>query len=368
MLYKGQAHIDTYTVGKLTDKQCIEPHILIVDKPTYENIRTITKSKAVVFTEKLSPYSHETLLFQDYFIPSISNVNSEILNSIGSYITLYCKDGIGTIHVKELSNLPPIESNKMTCAFTSTISGMKFCFDLGASIVATRGEFMYFQSTNLIPTEAIINPKESGRLEEKIIDIIKYGADNFSCFIYRFSDFSDDFLAIFKSEKQNKFSSGNVSLGNRGTYRLINSHLQLFLFEINLVSKISKSYNNISVVLPFVRTLEEAQKANDLIRGRFFGKVGCMIEVPSIIFKSKEINSLFDFFIIGCSDLLQLTQGSDRNEFDYDLDTFLFIADYLQIYFLSNIDKTKPVFVTSEKIYQLIKDKHNNVQLLNKIS
>lgn len=367
MIYKGKAHIDTYIFGKLTDTNCIEPHILIVDKPTYENIKMITKSNAVIFTEKLAPYSHETLLFQDYFIPSISNVNSEILNSIGSFITLYCKDGIGNIYLKELNDLPPIKSKKMNCAFTSTISGMKFCFDLGASIVATRGEFMYFQSTNLIPTEAITNPKESKRLEEKFNGIIKYGANNFTSFIYRFSDLTDDFLEIFKSKKQNKFSSGNYNLGNRGTYRLINSHLQLFLFEINLVSKISNSYNNISVVLPFIRTLKEAQKANDLVRRKFFGKVGCMIEVPSIIFKSKEINSLFDFFIIGCSDLLQLTQGCDRNEFDYDTDTFSFIADYLQIYFLNNINVSKPVFVTSKKIYLLLKDKHTNIQLLNKI-
>ena len=76
--------------------------------------------------------------------------------------------------------------------------------------------------------------------------------------------------------------------------------------------------DNIWVMLPFVRTTWEVEKALKIIReeglkrGKKF-KVWLMAEVPSIVFLAEEFSKLCDGFSIGSNDLTQLVLGVDRD-------------------------------------------------------
>ncbi len=366
MILEGKSHLNATFTGKLSSEPVSEPHILLLEKPTFQNMLQLTLSNAVIFTSKLSSYSHETLLFNDYCIPAVSEVSADIFAFLGEEVTIYCKDGKGIITDQPADLFPIPSMPKLDSAFTSTIRGMKFCLNLGASNVATRGEFLYFHSSKISPIETIQSSYLRNELAMAMEEIITFGAKNFTQFFYRFSDFADDFIETFQPLQNPQYSSTNPSLGNRGTSRLLKSHLDLFLFEIGLISSIALTYENISLVLPYVRTINEANEAEKLVRKHFKGKVGCMIEVPAILFRSKQLDTLFDFFIVGCSDLLQLTQGTDRAIGEYDEDTYRYIAECLGQFFLREISPSKPVYITSEKIYSLIIGKFPNVQLLDK--
>jgi len=76
---------------------------------------------------------------------------------------------------------------------------------------------------------------------------------------------------------------------------------------------------NVKVMIPFCRTVEEGQKVLDtmsefgLKRGEHTLEVYVMAEIPSNILLASEFADLFDGFSIGSNDLTQLTLGLDRD-------------------------------------------------------
>jgi pyruvate,water dikinase len=85
---------------------------------------------------------------------------------------------------------------------------------------------------------------------------------------------------------------------------------------------------NVEVMIPFVRTVNEARavteilKANGLERGKNGLRVIMMCELPSNALLANDFLQYFDGFSIGSNDLTQLTLGLDRdssliaNQFD----------------------------------------------------
>ena len=78
-------------------------------------------------------------------------------------------------------------------------------------------------------------------------------------------------------------------------------------------------FTNVEIMVPFTRTVEEAQQvvellaANGLQRGRNGLRVIMMCEIPSNALLAREFLQHFDGFSIGSNDLTQLTLGLDRD-------------------------------------------------------
>ena len=76
---------------------------------------------------------------------------------------------------------------------------------------------------------------------------------------------------------------------------------------------------NVQVMVPFVRTLAQAERVTQLLadrglaRGQNDLKVVMMCEVPSNAILADEFLKFFDGFSIGSNDLTQLTLGLDRD-------------------------------------------------------
>ncbi|MCP4488681.1 MAG: phosphoenolpyruvate synthase [Gammaproteobacteria bacterium] len=140
--------------------------------------------------------------------------------------------------------------------------------------------------------------------------------------IVRMSDFKSNEYAhllggsVFEPEEENPM------IGYRGASRYISDSFKpCFQLECEAVKRVrdSMQLKNMEIMIPFVRTLEEAQgvhevlKENGLERGVDGLKVIMMCEIPSNVILAEQFLEYFDGFSIGSNDLTQLTLGLDRD-------------------------------------------------------
>jgi pyruvate,water dikinase len=137
-------------------------------------------------------------------------------------------------------------------------------------------------------------------------------------------------LSDFKSNEYRKLIGGsryepeeeNPMLGFRGAARYISDDFrEAFAMECEAIKRVRDEMGlaNVQVMVPFVRTLGQAERVTDLLarhglsRGSNELKVVMMCEVPSNAILADDFLKFFDGFSIGSNDLTQLTLGLDRD-------------------------------------------------------
>ncbi|MDP3889542.1 MAG: phosphoenolpyruvate synthase [bacterium] len=137
-------------------------------------------------------------------------------------------------------------------------------------------------------------------------------------------------LSDFKSNEYRNLIGGvyfepveeNPMLGFRGASRYYHENYQeAFALECAALQKVRREMGlkNVKVMVPFVRTVHEAQgvfnemKRNGFERGKDSLEVIMMCEIPSNVILIDEFSKYFDGFSIGSNDLTQLILGVDRD-------------------------------------------------------
>src|SRR5262249_47449620 len=114
----------------------------------------------------------------------------------------------------------------------------------------------------------------------------------------------------------------NPMLGFRGASRYIaESYRECFDMECEAMKRVRDDLGltNVELMVPFVRTLDEAGRVigllgeNGLKRGENKLRVVMMCELPSNAVLADQFLEHFDGFSIGSNDLTQLTLGLDRD-------------------------------------------------------
>jgi pyruvate,water dikinase len=140
--------------------------------------------------------------------------------------------------------------------------------------------------------------------------------------IVRMSDFKSNEYANLIGGPQYEPHEENPMLGFRGAGRYAHHLFQrAFQLECRAMRRVRNDMGltNVEVMLPFVRTLQDADAAlavlaeNGLRRGEDGLKVIMMCELPSNVILAEEFLQRFDGFSIGSNDLTQLTLGLDRD-------------------------------------------------------
>ena len=148
--------------------------------------------------------------------------------------------------------------------------------------------------------------------------------------IVRMSDFKTNEYAELIGGRAFEPGEENPMLGWRGASRYYSERYRAgFALECRAVRKAREviGLDNIIIMIPFCRTLEEADRvhaelsAHGLVRGRDGLEVYVMAEIPANIWLADEFAERFDGFSIGSNDLTQLVLGVDR---DSDLLSDLF--------------------------------------------
>ncbi|HWY25542.1 MAG TPA: phosphoenolpyruvate synthase, partial [Nevskia sp.] len=140
--------------------------------------------------------------------------------------------------------------------------------------------------------------------------------------IVRLSDFKSNEYANLVGGSRYEPHEENPMLGFRGASRYISESFRpCFDLECKALKYVrdEMGLNNVQVMVPFVRTLDEARrvseilKENGLERGQNGLKQIMMCELPSNAILAEEFLEYFDGFSIGSNDMTQLTLGLDRD-------------------------------------------------------
>ena len=140
--------------------------------------------------------------------------------------------------------------------------------------------------------------------------------------IVRTSDFKSNEYANLLAGNRYEPHEENPMIGFRGASRYLDPDFRdCFELECHALRKVRNDMGltNVEIMIPFCRTLEEAEKVTDLlasqglVRGDNGLRVIMMCEIPSNALLAEEFLQYFDGFSIGSNDMTQLTLGVDRD-------------------------------------------------------
>ncbi|NND81924.1 MAG: phosphoenolpyruvate synthase [Gammaproteobacteria bacterium] len=140
--------------------------------------------------------------------------------------------------------------------------------------------------------------------------------------IVRLSDFKSNEYAHMVGGHDYEPDEENPMLGFRGASRYIAPSMRdCFELECRAVKYVrdEMGLTNVEIMIPFVRTVDEAAKVVDLLaenglrRGDNGLKLIMMCELPANALLADEFLQHFDGFSIGSNDMTQLTLGLDRD-------------------------------------------------------
>lgn len=164
--------------------------------------------------------------------------------------------------------------------------------------------------------------------KEYFIDKLARGLARIASVVYpnpaivRMSDFKTNEYANLIGGHEYELPEANPMIGFRGASRYYSDAYRAgFELECQAIKRLRTQlgFTNVLIMIPFCRTLEEADKvikvmeSCDLHRGQQGLEIYVMCEIPANVIMARKFANRFDGFSIGSNDLTQLTLGVDRD-------------------------------------------------------
>ena len=339
-------------VRTLAEMEKVQPGDVLVADMTDPDWEPIMKRAAAIVTNRGGRTCHAAIIARELGVPAVVGCGNA-LESIpdGAEVTVSCAEGdAGFIFegklaferiTADLEHMPPAPLKIMM-----NVGNPERAFDFAQlphqGIGLARLEFIIARQIGVHPKALLEYDRQPAEIKAQIAPLMAGYADPVSFYverlvegiatltaafapfpvIVRLSDFKSNEYANLVGGKQYEPHEENPMIGFRGASRYVDpSFRDCFALECRAVKKVREEMGlaNCWVMIPFVRTLDEARKvidvlaANGLKRGDNGLKLIMMCELPSNALLADEFLELFDGFSIGSNDLTQLTLGLDRD-------------------------------------------------------
>jgi pyruvate,water dikinase len=325
--------------------------VLVTDM-TDPNWEPVMKRAAAIVTNRGGRTCHAAIIARELGIPAVVGCGdaTQTLRE-GQAVTVCCAEGdTGTVYEGTLPfEVATTELGKMPTLpvkITMNVGNPQLAFDFAqipnAGVGLARLEFIINNEIGVHPRACLEYPKLPAELKARVEKAARGYPDPRTFFrekmIEGVATIAAAFwprpvivrLSDFKSNEYRKLIGGaryepeeeNPMLGFRGASRYIAASFRdCFELECTAMRKVRDQlgFTNVELMVPFVRTVAEAQavigllEANGLKRGENGLRVVMMCELPSNALLAEDFLALFDGFSIGSNDLTQLTLGLDRD-------------------------------------------------------
>ncbi|BDC34416.1 phosphoenolpyruvate synthase [Candidatus Dependentiae bacterium Noda2021] len=340
-------------VKTLADVGAVQKGDIIVTEMTDPDWLPVLKKARGIITDKGGRTCHAAIVARELGIAALVGTSdaTQLLHN-GQEVTLDCSQGMqgavydGLIPFKKIDTvlepLPTLTSKIMinladpdrafSCA-SLPVDGVGLArleFVINSEIKVHPMALLYQEKVldgeirNSI--DVITNGYESGA--DFFVDVLAQGIGMIAAAFYpkpvivRFSDFKSNEYGNLIGGSYFEPEEENPMIGFRGASRYYHhAYEPAFLLECAAIKKVRSEMGltNVKIMIPFVRTIKEAQRVIELLdeQGLKSGVDGLeiimMCEVPSNVILIDQFSNYFDGFSIGSNDLTQLTLGIDRD-------------------------------------------------------
>lgn len=325
--------------------------ILVTDitDPDWE---PVMKRAAAIVTNRGGRTCHAAIIARELGVPAVVGCGDAARRlHDGDIVTVSCAEGeMGRVYAGELpfecidlasQTLPPLPLKLMMNVGNPELA-FQFCQLPNEGVGLARLEFVINRMIGVHPKALLawpqlphdllqqVNKRIAGypsAIEfyvEKLVEGIATLAAAFwpKKVIVRLSDFKSNEYANLIGGRDYEPHEENPMIGFRGAARYIDPAFRdCFELECRAVKKVRDvmGLSNVEVMIPFVRTVQEASQVVDLLasnglrRGDNGLRLIMMCEIPSNALLADEFLEYFDGFSIGSNDMTQLTLGIDRD-------------------------------------------------------
>lgn len=339
-------------LASLDEMDKIQPGDVLVTDMTDPDWEPIMKKASAIVTNRGGRTCHAAIIAREMGIPAVvgcGNATSKI--ATGDSVTVSCAEGDTgfiyegqlefTVTTSEVDDMPELPL-KIMMNVGNPDRAFAFARLPHAGIGLARLEFIINKMIGVHPKALINFEEQSADLKDEISDIIAGYPSPVEFYIAKLTEGISTLAAAYSPEKvivrMSDFKSNeyanlvggenyepeeeNPMIGYRGASRYISKDFrECFALECEAIKRVRNDMGlkNVEVMIPFVRTLEEAEQVIEILaehglkRGENGLRVIMMCELPSNALLADQFLDHFDGFSIGSNDLTQLTLGLDRD-------------------------------------------------------
>jgi len=339
-------------VADISEMEHVRPGDILVTDMTDPNWEPVMKIASAIVTNRGGRTCHASIIALELGIPAVVGCASATdLLATGKEVTVSCAEGDeGRIYdgliETEIEEVRWGEMPDIGLKIMMNVGNPQLAFDFSQipneGVGLARLEFIINNNINVHPKAVLEYPNVDSDLKKAVESAARGYASPRSFFVEKLAEGVATIAAAFypkpvivrlsdfKSNEYRKLVGGsryepeeeNPMLGFRGASRYISSDFEeCFRMECEALKRVrdTMGLSNVEIMVPFVRTLNQASKvvdllaANGLVRGENGLRLIMMCEVPSNAILADEFLQYFDGFSIGSNDMTQLTLGLDRD-------------------------------------------------------
>ena len=339
-------------VRSLADMDRVQSGDVLVTEITDPNWEPVMKRAAAIITNRGGRTCHAAIIARELGIPAVVGCGDATEKVVdGALVTVSCAEGdTGFIYEgvleTEVTEVKRGEMPYCPIKLMLNVGNPSLAFEFAripnSGVGLARLEFIINNNIGVHPKAILDYPNVDAELKMAVESVARGHASPRAFYVDKLIEGVATIAAAFwpkpvivrlsdfKSNEYKKLIGGsryepdeeNPMLGFRGASRYISGDFSdAFAMECEALRRVrgEMGLSNVEIMVPFVRTVRQAERVNQLMadRGLVRGKDGLrvimMCEVPSNAILADQFLQHFDGMSIGSNDLTQLTLGLDRD-------------------------------------------------------